>query len=87
MDFTFTTEQEAFRAHLRSWLERNKAEVFGRDSDPLADRDEDGDVRWQKTLEWHRRSYGANQLALDRIGFTLSANGYSNCRRDSSNLR
>ena len=113
MDFTFTSEQEAFRAHLRSWLERNKADVFGRDSDPLADRDEDGDARWQKMLEWHRRLYGAgyvalhwpkewggggaslveqviyqdevlrlglplygaNQLALDRIGFTLMGFG------------
>jgi alkylation response protein AidB-like acyl-CoA dehydrogenase len=113
MDFTFTPEQEAFRAHLRTWLERNKAEVFGRDSDPVADREEDGDSRWQKMLEWHRRLYsagyaalhwpkewggggaslveqvvyqdevlrlglplyGANQLALDRIGFTLMAFG------------
>lgn len=113
MDFTFTPEQEAFRVHLRSWLERNKAEVFGRESDPLADRDEDGDARWQKMLEWHRRLYGAgyaalhwpkewgggganlveqviyqdevlrlglplygaNQLALDRIGFTLMGFG------------
>jgi alkylation response protein AidB-like acyl-CoA dehydrogenase len=109
MDFRFTPEQEAFRTHLRNWLERNKAEVFGDNSDPTADRDEDSDTRWQKTLEWHRRLYeagyvalhwpkewggggaslveqaiyqdevlrlglplyGANQLALDRIGPTL----------------
>lgn len=113
MDFTFTPEQEAFRVHLRNWLENNKTEVFGRDSDPIADREEDGDSRWQKMLEWHRRLYsagyvalhwpkewggggaslveqviyqdevlrlglplyGANQLALDRIGFTLMAFG------------
>ena len=119
MDFTFTPEQEAFRAHLRTWLERNKAEVFGRDSDPLADREEDGDSRWQKMLEWHRRLYsagyaalhwpkewggggaglveqvvyqdevlrlglplyGANQLALDRIGFTLMAFGSEEQKR------
>ena len=119
MDFTFTPEQEAFRAHLRTWLERNKAEVFGRDSDPLADREEDGDSRWQKMLEWHRRLYnagyaalhwpkewggggtglveqvvyqdevlrlglplyGANQLALDRIGFTLMAFGTEEQKR------
>ena len=109
MDFHFTPVQEAFRTHLRGWLERNKAEVFGDNSDPTADRDEDSDTRWQKTLEWHRRLYeagyvalhwpkewdgggaslveqaiyqdevlrlglplyGANQLALDRIGPTL----------------
>jgi alkylation response protein AidB-like acyl-CoA dehydrogenase len=119
MDFTFTPEQEAFRAHLRTWLERNKAEVFGRDSNPLADREEDGDSRWQKMLEWHRRLYsagyaalhwpkewggggaglveqvvyqdevlrlglplyGANQLALDRIGFTLMAFGTEEQKR------
>jgi alkylation response protein AidB-like acyl-CoA dehydrogenase len=119
MDFTFTPEQEAFRAHLRTWLERNKAEVFGRDNDPLADREKDGDSRWQKMLEWHRRLYsagyaalhwpkewggggaglveqvvyqdevlrlglplyGANQLALDRIGFTLMAFGTEEQKR------
>jgi alkylation response protein AidB-like acyl-CoA dehydrogenase len=109
MDFRYTSEQEAFRVRLREWLERNKAEVFGHDSDPTADRDEDSGTRWQKTLQWHRRLYeagyialhwpkewggggaslveqaiyqdevlrlglplyGANQLALDRIGPTL----------------
>lgn len=113
MDFTFTPEQEAFRVHLRGWLERNKAEVFGHDSDPIADREENDEARWQKMLEWHRRLhaadyvalhwpkewggggaslvaqviyqdevlrlglplYGANQLALDRIGFTLMGFG------------
>lgn len=109
MNFRYAPEQEAFRVRLREWLERNKAEVFGHDSDPMVDRDEDSDTRWQKTLEWHRRLfeagyvalhwpkewggggaslveqaiyqdevlrlglplYGANQLALDRIGPTL----------------
>ena len=109
MDFRYTPEQEAFRTRLRTWLERNKVEVFGHSSDPLSERDEDGEVRWQKMLEWHRRLYeagyvalhwpkewggggaglveqaiyqdevlrlglplyGANQLAIDRIGLTL----------------
>src|SRR5688572_11558802 len=109
MDFRYTPEQEAFRLRLREWLEHNKAEVFGHDNDPMTDRDEDSNTRWQKTLEWHRRLhdadyvalhwpkewggggaslveqaiyqdevlrlglplYGANQLALDRIGPTL----------------
>jgi alkylation response protein AidB-like acyl-CoA dehydrogenase len=64
MDFRYTPEQEAFRVRLREWLERNKAEVFGHDSDPTADRDEDSDTRWQKTREWHRRLYGAGYVAL-----------------------
>jgi alkylation response protein AidB-like acyl-CoA dehydrogenase len=119
MDFRFTPEQEVFRTRLRGWLEHNKAEVFGESSDPLADRDEDGDTRWQKVLEWHRRLYeagyvalhwakewggggaslveqaiyqdevlrlglplyGANQLALDRIGPTLMFFGTDEQRR------
>jgi alkylation response protein AidB-like acyl-CoA dehydrogenase len=119
MDFRFTPEQEAFRLHLRTWLERNKAEVFGDNSDPLAEREEDADSRWQKMLEWHRRLYqagyvalhwpkewggggaglveqaiyqdevlrlglplyGANQLAIDRIGPTLIFLGNDEQRR------
>lgn len=64
MDFRFTPEQEQFRARLRAWLERNKAEVFGHDSDPLAERDEDSDTRWQRMLAWHRRLYEADYVAL-----------------------
>ncbi|MEW6301603.1 MAG: acyl-CoA dehydrogenase family protein [Thermodesulfobacteriota bacterium] len=64
MDFRFTPEQEQFRARLRAWLERNKAEVFGHDSDPLAERDEDSDTRWQRMLAWHRRLYEAGYVAL-----------------------
>lgn len=109
MDFRYTPEQEVFRSRLREWLERNKTEVFGHGSDPLVDRDEDSDTRWQKMLEWQQRLYesgyvalhwpkewdgggaglveqaiyrdevlrlglplyGANQLAIDRIGPTL----------------
>jgi len=119
MDFRYTPEQEAFRTRLREWLEHNKADVFGESSDPLADRDEDSDTRWQKMLEWHRRLYevgyvalhwskewggggaslveqaiyqdevlrlglplyGANQLALDRIGPTLMFLGTDEQRR------
>jgi alkylation response protein AidB-like acyl-CoA dehydrogenase len=64
MDFRFTPEQERFRAQLRAWLERNKAEVFGHESDPLAEREEDSDTRWQRMLEWHRRLYEAGYVAL-----------------------
>ena len=30
MDFSYTPQQEQFRAELRAWLEPNSAEVFGR---------------------------------------------------------
>jgi len=119
MDFRYNSEQEAFRARLRTWLELNKKEVFGESSDPLNERDEDSDSRWKKMLEWHRRLYeagyvalhwpkewggggaslveqviyqdevlrlglplyGANQLALDRIGFTLMSFGTDEQKR------
>lgn len=119
MDFRYTPEQETFRTHLRTWLETNKHAVFGESTDPLNERDEDGDARWRKILEWHRRLhdagyvalhwpkewggggaglveqviyqdevlrlglplYGANQLALDRIGFTLMAFGTDEQKR------
>ncbi|MBI3246489.1 MAG: acyl-CoA dehydrogenase family protein [Deltaproteobacteria bacterium] len=119
MDFRYTPEQETFRTRLRTWLETNKHEVFGEGSDPLNERDEDGDARWRRILEWHRRLsaagyvalhwpkewggggasmveqviyqdevlrlglplYGANQLALDRIGFTLMAFGTEEQKR------
>jgi alkylation response protein AidB-like acyl-CoA dehydrogenase len=119
MDFRFTPEQEVFRVRLRNWLESNRREVFGDNSDPLNERDEDSDTRWRKMLEWHRRLhasgyvalhwpkewggggaslvdqviyqdevlrlglplYGANQLALDRIGFTLMGFGTEEQKR------
>ena len=30
MDFSYTPEQEQFRTQVRSWLEKNSAELFGR---------------------------------------------------------
>lgn len=119
MDFRYTPEQEIFRTRLRTWLERNRTEIFGDSSDPLNERDEDSDSRWRKMLEWHRRLhdagyvalhwpkewggggsslveqviyqdevlrlglplYGANQLALDRIGFTLMSFGTDEQKR------
>jgi hypothetical protein len=35
MDFTYTPEQEKFRAELRGWLEENSAEAFGRKGEGL----------------------------------------------------
>lgn len=64
MDFRYTPEQEAFRERLSEWLDRNMAEVFGQNRDPLAQTDEDSDTRWQRTKEWHRRLYEAGYVAL-----------------------
>jgi alkylation response protein AidB-like acyl-CoA dehydrogenase len=123
MDFSFTPEQEAFRARLRDWLERTSAEVFGRgDSNAGAGAsllDVGDDDRWQRLLEYHRRLhqagyvalhwpkewggggaglveqaiyqdevlrlglpvYGANALAIDRIGPTLMVCGNEQQKR------
>ncbi len=118
MDFSYTSEQEAFRSRLREWLEKPSGEVFGRGRGGLgasaASMLEVGDdSRWQKLLDYHRRLceagyvalhwpkewggggaslieqaiyqdealrlglplYGANQLAIDRIGPTIIAMG------------
>ena len=39
MDCHYVPEQEAFRARLRQWLERNQVEVFGHNRDMLSDSD------------------------------------------------
>jgi alkylation response protein AidB-like acyl-CoA dehydrogenase len=67
MDFNYTPEQEAFRAQLRSWLERNRTEVFGpgglRNS-TTSPVDGVDDVQWERLLEYHRRLYQAGYVAL-----------------------
>ncbi len=64
MDFNYTPEQEAFRAELREWLERNSAEVFGSSREGVSHANEEGNARWQRMLEWHRRLYEAGYIAL-----------------------
>lgn len=122
MDFSFTPEQEAFRAHLRAFLERNAAELFDRNeisSFALSMLDITDDAQWQRLVEYHRRlhaagyvalnwpkqwggagagpvelaiyqdevlrlglpMYGANQLAIDRIGPTIIACGAEEQKR------
>src|SRR5208337_3626665 len=86
MDFTYTPEQEKFRAELRRWIEKNSAEAFGRTGEGLGGStasllDVRDDGRWNQLLDYHRRLYqagyvalplyGANQLAIDRIGPTI----------------
>jgi alkylation response protein AidB-like acyl-CoA dehydrogenase len=69
MDFSYTAEQEAFRADLRAWLEKNSAEVFGRGGDGLGAStasllDVRDDARWNQLKEYHRRLYQAGYAAL-----------------------
>src|SRR5215469_11910377 len=114
MDFSYTPEEENFRATLRGWLEKNSAQAFGRKGEGLGGStasllDVRDDDRWAQLLDYHRRLdeagyvalhwpkehggagaslveqsiyqdevlrlglpvYGANQLALDRIGPTI----------------
>jgi len=118
MDFGYTPSQESFRAELRTWLERNSREAFGRGGEGLGGStasllDVRDDGRWNQMLDYHRRLYqsgyvalhcptewggggadlveqsihpdevlrlglplyGANQLAIDRIGPTIMLMG------------
>jgi alkylation response protein AidB-like acyl-CoA dehydrogenase len=118
MDFSYTPSQESFRTELRTWLESNSQEVFGRGGEGLGGStasllDVRDDGRWNQMLEYHRRLYqsgyvalhwpkewggggadlveqsiyqdevlrlglplyGANQLAIDRIGPTIMLMG------------
>ncbi len=124
MDFSFTPEQESFRAELRGWLEKNSSDVFGRGRQGVGQTtasllDVGDDERWRQMLEYHRRLndagyialhwpkewggagagvieqmiyqdevlrlglplYGANQLAIDRIGPTIALMGNEQQRK------
>ncbi len=123
MDFSYTPEQEAFRATLRGWLEKTSAEVFGHRGENAGSNvglmDARDDARWAQMLEYHRRLhhagyvalhwpkewggggaslvdqaiyqdevlrlglplYGANQLAIDRIGPTIILMGTEDQKR------
>jgi alkylation response protein AidB-like acyl-CoA dehydrogenase len=118
MDFSYTPSQESFRTQLRTWLETNSRDVFGRGGEGLGGStasllDVRDDGRWNQMLDYHRRLYqsgyvalhwprewggggadlveqsiyqdevlrlglplyGANQLAIDRIGPTIMLMG------------
>ena len=122
MDFSFTPEQEAFRAKLRDFLERQHAELFGAEglaSNSVSFLDVTDDAAWERLMEYHRRlndagylalhwpreyggggadpvtlaiyqdevlrlglpMYGANQVAVDRIGPTIIMMGTEAQRR------
>jgi alkylation response protein AidB-like acyl-CoA dehydrogenase len=69
MDFTYTPEQEKFRAEIAGWLEKNSAEAFGRKGEGLGGStasllDVRDDGRWSQLLDYHRRLYKAGYVAL-----------------------
>jgi len=69
MDFTYTPEQEKFRAELRRWLEKNSAEAFGHTREGLGGStasllDVRDDRGWNQLLDYHRRLYQAGYVAL-----------------------
>src|ERR1700730_13480307 len=69
MDFTYTPEQEKFRAEIAGWLEKNSAEAFGRKGEGLGGStasllDVRDDGRWAQLLDYHRRLYKAGYVAM-----------------------
>ena len=69
MDFTYTPEQEKFRAEIAGWLEKNSAEAFGSKGEGLGGStasllDVRDDGRWAQLLDYHRRLYKAGYVAL-----------------------
>jgi alkylation response protein AidB-like acyl-CoA dehydrogenase len=60
MDFSYSTEDEAFRREFRLWLERN-LEYATPPRGPLADEEEGS---WEATQRWHRRLYEGGWLGI-----------------------
>ncbi len=61
MDFQYTSEQEAYRAKVRSWLEANQpAKLDAPDGDSMG-----GDDRqWKRLKDWHKRLYHGGWMGL-----------------------
>ena len=60
MDFNYSSDDEAFRAEFREWLEHNhqySVPALG----PLADEEE---VSWEATLSWHRKLFEGGWLGI-----------------------
>jgi alkylation response protein AidB-like acyl-CoA dehydrogenase len=60
MDFSYSSEDEAFRQEFRAWLDQNlhfAVPALG----PLADEEE---VSWEATLLWHRKLYEGGWLGI-----------------------
>ena len=59
MDFSYSSEEEKFRQHVRSWLEANAPD------DIHAGQDEDlaPDARWERQKAWHKKLYAGGGSA------------------------
>lgn len=67
MDFSYTPEQDAFRAEIRAWLEKNSNECFGKGGvggSTASLLDVRDDERWNQLREYHRRLNRAGYAAL-----------------------
>src|SRR6266436_2681617 len=67
MDFTYTREQETFRAEIAGWLEKNSTETLGRrglGGSTASLLDVRDDEQWNRLLDYHRRLYKAGYVAL-----------------------
>ena len=61
MDFTWSAEQEAYRADVRKWLEENRPQSLARGDDPEMGGD---DAAWQRLKAWHKKLYHAGWAGL-----------------------
>src|ERR1700732_3116204 len=69
MDFSYTPEQEQFRAKVRGFLEKSSAEIFGKGNDSMGAStasllDVRDDAAWNKMKKYHRALYDAGYVAL-----------------------
>jgi len=67
MDFSYTPEQDAFRARLREFLERCATDLSSGSAISSAAAsllDVTDDDQWERILEYHRRLYAAGYVAL-----------------------
>jgi alkylation response protein AidB-like acyl-CoA dehydrogenase len=60
MDFSYSSEEEKFRQHVRSWLEANAPD------DIHAGQDEDlaPDARWERQKAWHKKLYAGGWIGI-----------------------
>ena len=63
MDFTYTEEQEAFRAELRGWLTANLTDDL-RIEDPTDERVAPDRETFERRREWQKRMYAAGWVGI-----------------------
>ena len=69
MDFSYTPEQEQFRAKVRGFLEKSSGEIFGKGSDSMGAStasllDVRDDAAWANMKKYHRALYDSGLVAL-----------------------